>query len=68
MSKDLEKEQPHAYIYATALPINPNDDVAPDHIVKCYQLSKTVMLFAMIDTFFGLFYMFYSFFYSIVNI
>ena len=69
MSKDLEKEQqqeqPHAYIYATALPINPNDDVAPDHIVKCYQLSKTVMLFAMIDIFFGLFYMFYSFFYLI---
>jgi len=72
MSKDLgqqhQQPQSQAYLYATAVPINPinpTNNEAPEHVVKCYQLSKTVMLFAMIDIFFGLFYMFYSFLYLI---
>lgn len=71
MSKDLEQpqqqqpQQPNAYLYATAVPVYHNNSEAPEHIVRCYQLSKTVMLFAMIDIFFGLFYMFYSFLYLI---
>ena len=66
MSKDLEQpQQPNAYLYATAVPVYNNNSEAPEHIVRCYQLSKTVMLFATIDIFFGLFYMFYSFLYLI---
>lgn len=68
MSKDLEQpsdQESSAYLYATAVPVTQNNIDVPDHIIKCYQLSKTVMLFAMIDIFFGLFYMFYSFLYLI---
>ena len=53
--------------YATAVPVvvQRNNDDIPEHIVKAYQLSKTVKLFAMIDIIFGFFYAFYSFFYLI---
>ena len=53
--------------YATAVPVvvQRNNDDIPEHIVKAYQLSKTVKLFAMIDIIFGFFYAFYSFFCSL---
>ena len=61
---DLE-QQP--YLYTTAIPIVSNNSVPdiPDHVIKCYQLAKTVMLFAMIDIIFGVFYAFFSFYYLI---
>ncbi len=40
-----------------------SDSENNDKIVKCYQLSKTVRMFAIIDIVFGCFYAFYSFFY-----
>ena len=61
---DLEDQYgnstPSTNLYPEAYPVS-ND--IPSHIAECYQLSKTVMLFAMIDIFFGLFYAFFSFYY-----
>ena len=53
--------------YATAVPVPVSTDTSeiPENIVKCYRLSKTVMMFAAIDIFFSCFYAFYSIFYLI---
>jgi len=54
-------------IYTTAYPVPSDHDnqPVPDNVIECYQLSKTVMLFALIDIFFGFFYAFFSFYYLI---
>ena len=58
----------HNQIYTTAYPIGSDyesNQNVPENVIECYQLSKTVMLFALIDIFFGFFYAFFSFYYLI---
>ena len=60
--------QPYIPTYSTtiatdAVPVGNGGDNIPENVVDCYRLSKTVMLFAMIDIFFGAFYAFYSCYY-----
>ena len=48
----------HNQIYTTAYPIASDYDSnqnVPENVIECYQLSKTVMLFALIDIFFDSF-------------